>query len=136
MESNEERDRFLEEQSRRMGEPVLAFTLARILDGPPVGADLVFLLVGSSALHILPTVQDPSIFGIPLSKKPDTPPTPRALAREAVGAFELVKPQGWWEILTSPKGVIQVSDWKVQTVGDAQTFVSAWKLAWSEPVTP
>jgi len=135
MDFHEERDRFLEEQAQRFKEPILTFALVRVLEGPPLGGELAFLLVSASALHILPTTHEPAVFGIPFSKKASPSPVPLSVNREELGSIKLVRPQGWWQALTQPRGMLRVAEWKVQTVGDAEAFVSAWNQAWSKTST-
>jgi hypothetical protein len=145
MNTNEERDQFLAEQARRIGEAVEVFALARVLSGPPLGSDLVFLLVGAQALHLLPSVQEASMFGISLpSKTKPAPPVPSSFTRSELTSFGTLKPRGWWQALTAPQEVVTVtaetakgsSQWQFQLVGGAQAFVTAWQNAWSASATP
>ena len=140
MNTNVERDRFLAEQEARFGEPIVALGLARVLSGPDVGSELVFLLVGSSALYLLPSTRDPSVFGIIIpSKHKPAEPEPMTLPRADVTRFERVKPRSWWAALTAPQEVMEVEAtfqgspalWRFQLVGGADDFVAGWKTLWA-----
>jgi hypothetical protein len=139
MNTNDDRDQFLAEQAQRIGEPILAFSFGRILDGPPLESEMVFLMVGTSALHILPTVRDATVFGMLLpGRKKAAEPTPLRFARDQVVEYDAVRAQGLWAKLTAPQEVIQisaktdagVSTWKVQLIGEVETLVKQWRAAW------
>jgi len=140
MNTNVERERFLAEQEARFGEAIVSLALARVLSGPSLGSELVFLLVGASALHLLPSTRDPSVFGIALpSKKKVVEPEPVTLPRAAVGRFERLKPKSWWTTITAPQEVVEVAAtqenapvvWKFQLVGGADDFVEGWRALWA-----
>ena len=145
MNTNDERDQFLAAQARRFGEEIQVFALARVLSGPPLGADMVLLLVGASALHLLPSVQDASMFGIALPSKKKAPePTALSFPQARVTSFAVVKPIGWWKALTAPPEVVTVSAqnegqpsvWQFQLVGGAQAFVTTWQKTWNLTLSP
>lgn len=141
MSSNPDRDEFLSEQARRLGEPIQAFALVRVLGGPSLGSELVFLFVVASGVEFFPSARDASIFGIPLPGKKVAPPEPRKVRRDQVTSFGALKASGFWERLTGPQGVIELRvhdagtelKWHLQLVGEADTFVREWSSAWTMP---
>jgi|GEM_PF-5588247 hypothetical protein len=139
MNINAERERFLAEQEARFGEPIVSLALARVLAGPSLGSELVFLLVGASALYLLPSTRDPSVFGINIGTKKKAPdPEPLTLPRATVTGFQKLKPRSWWAALMSPQEVVEVeaavettpTTWRFQLVGGAETFVAEWRILW------
>jgi len=139
MNINAERERFLAEQEARFGEPIVNLALARVLSGPNLGSELVFLLVGASALHLLASTRDPSVFGINIGTKKKAPdPEPVTLPRASITGFQKLKPRSWWAALTSPQELVEVEatvdavprTWRFQLVGGAEAFVAEWKTLW------
>lgn len=140
MNINEERERFLAEQAQEFGEPILSFALGKVLSGPALGSELVFLLVGTAALHLLPTTREPSVFGIPLGlKKGKSEPEPLNLPRDRILSYGVLKPKGIWAVLTAPHEVVEVAahtelgtdTWRFQLVGESEAFLSHWKTCWT-----
>jgi len=140
MSTNPERDKFLADQAGRFGEPIRAFALGRVVSGPPLGAELIFVLVGASAVYLVPSAQDASIFGIPLPGRKTETAEPRTLARSQVIEFMAVRPTGWWARWTSPQEVVSLRasepngpvEWRFQLIREASPFVQEWAAAWSD----
>lgn len=137
MEPNPARDQFLADQSARLGEPILCFTLAQVLAGPGLGAPLVFLLVGPSGIHFVPAPGPQTLFGIAMPSKPSPEPPTQSFARPQV-VFGAVRP-GWWGALTAPRDRITVVagegptrvEFLLALTSPAPAFLSEWQRVWA-----
>lgn len=139
MDSTSEREKFLEQQSLLWGQPILASALGRVLEGPPLGADLVFLLVGPSGLRLLPLAQDPTIFGIPLPGKRVEAPQATLIERADVEVFDELRPRRGWARWFGPRDVVHLrcrtgetsTLWNFQLIAQAAPFLDAWRKGWN-----